>query len=96
PTSEKYLTVPYSASYEFFKAGTSTSSTSSSIAATPTPTNALVCDSANQGSYYCIESGVSRAYEVCVNGAFMSGTCPTGTVCTTSGNSIVCNYPSSS
>ncbi|OZJ02248.1 hypothetical protein BZG36_04916 [Bifiguratus adelaidae] len=69
------------------KITTTTTSTSSPTSTTPT------CSSANQGNYYCINSGVSPAYEICDNGSFVSGNCGAGTVCKTSGNSIVCDYP---
>lgn len=72
---------------------TSTTTTSTTTTSSPTSTGAPVCNSANQGNYYCINSGVSQAYEICNNGAFVSQACGPGTVCWTSGNSIVCNYP---
>ncbi|OZJ06028.1 hypothetical protein BZG36_01104 [Bifiguratus adelaidae] len=75
------------------KTTTTTKATTTSTTATSSPTSTLVCNAANNGYYYCMNSGVSQAYEICNNGAWVSGACGPGTVCWTSGNSIVCNYP---
>ncbi|OZJ03709.1 hypothetical protein BZG36_03309 [Bifiguratus adelaidae] len=75
---------------------TTTSKTTTTITTTtsqPSSTGIPPCTAANQGFYYCVASGTSQSYQICNNGAYVSGACGPGTVCKTSGSSIVCDYP---
>ncbi|OZJ02948.1 hypothetical protein BZG36_04617 [Bifiguratus adelaidae] len=71
---------------------TSTTTTKTTTSASPTSTS-TACTASNQGQYICTASGSSANYQICNNGAWVSGTCGTGTVCIQSGSSITCGYP---
>ncbi|OZJ02284.1 hypothetical protein BZG36_04819 [Bifiguratus adelaidae] len=68
---------------------TSTTTTTSSQ---PSSTGLPACNASTQGNYYCVAPGTSPNYQICNNGVYASGTCGSGTVCKTSGSSIVCDY----
>ncbi|KAK9764193.1 hypothetical protein K7432_008510 [Basidiobolus ranarum] len=54
----------------------------------PQPTD-VTCE---HGAYKCVDSGKSTKYTICVHGKSVDNACAPGTVCKTSGNSIICDW----
>lgn len=72
---------------------TTTTTTTTSVSATATPTGSASCTASNNGAMNCIASGTSPQFQTCSNNAWVVQSCGTGTVCKTSGTSIVCDFP---
>ncbi|KAK9679742.1 hypothetical protein K7432_016173 [Basidiobolus ranarum] len=61
-----------------------------SKAMTPSPSGAIC----KNGTFQCADPGVSPEFTLCTNGKTQGYRCSPGTVCITSGNQVVCVWPS--
>jgi chitinase len=75
------------------KTTTVKTTTTTTTSASATATGSATCSASNNGAIVCVASGTSAQYQTCVNSAWVSQSCGTGTVCKTSGSSIICDFP---